>query len=77
MKNKLRKETTVPSTREESIDMIIRKFLKSSEPKIDLALSDQEVSELLTKYEEIYIEKGKNPCRSQNGLAFYNVFKHS
>ena len=76
MKNNLKNETMIPSTREESIELIIRTFLKSNEQTLKLALSEQEVSELEKNLPEIYIKNGKNIYKSQNGLLIYNVFKH-
>lgn len=75
MKNKLKKETKIPSTREEILELIFLSFLNSDMQILRLALSDQEVNGLLEIYDGIHIEKGSNIYPSINGLSIYNVLK--
>lgn len=75
MKNKLKNETTIPSTREGILELIFLNFLNSDMQILRLALTEQEVSGLLEIYDGIHIEKGSNIYPSTNGLSIYNVLK--
>ena len=65
--------TNVPSTREESLNMIIQEFLDSNNNQIWLALYPYEISVLENKYKEIVIRKaGYFPA---NKLSIFAVSK--
>lgn len=67
----------VPSTREESIKMIIRRFITSNNHTIKLALYPYEIPKLEEEHKELVVDKGKEILHPANELSIFTISKRS